>query len=109
MTHFLVIVPHRDCLKKIEAENRRRFAAGNVAALSFPAVYPVARLEKPLGREQLKKIAFDLRTASRENGGFVLCGSKSAAVANFSIRKTGGTGLGFEWITGPLVWLPRAR
>jgi hypothetical protein len=106
---FLVIVPHRDCLKKIEAENRKRFAAGDMLALSFPAVYPVMRVEKPLTREQLKRVAYDLRAASRENDSRVLCGSKNAATANLTIRRTGGTGFGLEWTIGPLVWLPKAR
>jgi hypothetical protein len=107
--HFLVIVPHRDCLKKIETENRRRFVAGDTLALSFPAVYPMMRVKKPFTREQLKRVAHDLREASRENGGFVLCGSKNAATANLTIRKTGGMGFGLEWTIGPLVWLPKAR
>ncbi|MDR0639747.1 MAG: hypothetical protein LBG27_12755 [Spirochaetaceae bacterium] len=107
--HFLVIVPHRDCLKKIHTENRRRFAAGNALALSFPAVYPVMRVERPLTREQLKRVAHDLRAASRENGGLVLCGSKNAAAANLTIRKTSGKGFGLEWTIGSLVWLPKAR
>jgi hypothetical protein len=107
--HFLVIVPHRDCLKKIEAEKRKRFAAGDALALSFPAVYPVTRVERPLTREQLKRVAHDLRAASRENSGLVLCGSKNAAADNLTIRKTGGAGFGLEWTIGPLVWLPKAR
>ena len=105
--NFLVIVPHRDCLKKIHAENRKRFAAGDALALSFPAVYPVMRVERPLTREQLKRVARDLRAASNETGGLVLCGSKNAAVANLTIRKTGGNGFGLEWTIGPLVWLPK--
>jgi hypothetical protein len=107
--YFLVIVPHRDCLKKIDTENRKRFAAGDALALSFPAVYPVTRVEKPLTRAQLKRVAQDLREASRESGGLVLCGSKNAAAANLTIRQTGGAGFGLEWTIGPLVWLPKAR
>jgi hypothetical protein len=107
--HFLVIVPHRDCLKKIEAENRKRFAAGDALALSFPAAYPVMRVEKPLTRAQLKRVAQDLRAASRESGGLVLCGSKNAATANLTIRRTPGKGFGLEWTIGPLAWLPKER
>jgi hypothetical protein len=106
---FLVIVPHRDCLKKIHTENQNRFMNGDMLALSFPAVYPVMCIEKPLSRDQLKRVAEDLRAASRESGGLVLCGSKNAAVANFTIRKTGEKGFGLEWTIGPLVWLPKAR
>jgi hypothetical protein len=106
---LLVIVPHRDCLKKIHAENKNRFMNGDMLALSCPAVYPLMRIEKPLNREQLKRVAEDLRSASKESGGLVLCGSKNAAVANFTIRKTGGRGFGLEWSIGPLVWLPKAR
>jgi hypothetical protein len=107
--NFLVIVPHRDCLKKIHAENQRRFAAGDLLALSFPAVYPIMRVAEPFSPDHLKKIAHDLRDASMENGGYVLCGSKNAAVANLSIRKTSGKGFGLEWTVGPPVWLPKAR
>jgi hypothetical protein len=107
--NLLVIVPHRDCLKKIHKERQKRFMSGDLLALSFPAVYPVMRVEKPLARDQLKKIAHDLRMASRENGGTILCGSKSAAVANLAIRRTAGKGFGLEWTIGPPVWLPKAR
>jgi hypothetical protein len=57
----------------------------------------------------LKRVAQDLREASRESGGLVLCGSKNAAAANLTIRKTDGKGFGLEWTIGPLVWLPKAR
>jgi hypothetical protein len=107
--NFLVIVPHRDCLQKIHREQKKRFMSGDLLALSFPAVYPVMRIEKPLTRDQLKKVAHDLREASRENGGMVLCDSKSAAVANLTIRRTAGKGFGLEWTIGPPVWLPKAR
>jgi hypothetical protein len=107
--NFLVIVPHRDCLKKIHEERKKRFAAGDTLALSFPAVYPVMRVEKPLTRDQLKKVAHDLRAASMKNGGTVLCGSKTAAAANLSIRRTSGKGFGLEWTIGPPVWLPKPR
>jgi hypothetical protein len=107
--NFLVIVPHRDCLKKIRENRKKRFAAGDVLALSFPAVYPLMRVENPLTRDQLKRVAHDLRAASIENGGTVLCGSKNAAAANLSIRETPGNGFGLEWTIGSLVWLPKAR
>jgi hypothetical protein len=107
--NFLVIVPHRDCLKKIREERQKRFAAGDMLALSFPAVYPVMRVENPLTRDQLKRVAHDVRAASMENGGIVLCGSKNAAAANLAIQKTAGNGFGLEWTVGPLVWLPKAH
>jgi hypothetical protein len=44
-----------------------------------------------------------------KTGGTVLCGSKNAAAANLSIRKTGGKGFGLEWTIGLPVWLPKAR
>jgi hypothetical protein len=107
--NFLVIVPHRDCLENIHQERQKRFMSGDLLALSFPVVYPVMRVEEPLTRGQLKKVAHDLREASRESGGAVLCGSKSAAVANLAIRRTTGKGFRLEWTIGPLVWLPKAR
>jgi hypothetical protein len=107
--NFLVIVPHRDCLKKIREDRQKRFAAGDVFALSFPAVYPLMRIEYPLTREQLKRVAHDLRAASMENDGTVLCGSENAAAANLTIRKTAGNGFGLEWTIGSPVWLPKAR
>jgi hypothetical protein len=67
------------------------------------------RVEEPLSREQLKRVAHDLRAASRENGGLVLCGSKNAAVANLSIHKTESKGFSLEWTVGPLVWLAKER
>jgi hypothetical protein len=107
--NFLVIVPHRDCLTKINTDRQKRFAAGDWLALSFPAVYPLTRIAQPLSRIQLRRVAHDLREASRETGGAVLCGSKNAAVANLAIEKTPGAGFGLEWKIGPLVWLPRIK
>lgn len=106
---FLVLAPHKDCLKKIRKEQQKRFAAGDALALSFPEVYPLMRIEKPLAKSLLKRIARDLRAASMETGGAVLCGSKIAAVANMAIRKTTGGGFGVEWEIGPLEWLPKIR
>ena len=111
--YWLALVPHRDCLKKIRAEKERRFFAGDPLALSFPDVYPLMTLDAPLGRETLKQFAAGLRAASFEGEtggkpaeGYVLCGSKHAALANMTLDVTKGGGFGLVWRIGPLVWLP---
>jgi hypothetical protein len=108
---FLAIVPHKDCLKAIRAKKKARFLAGDLFALSFPDVFPLVELARPLSKDVLKQCALDLRRASLECGdGSVLCGSKQAALANLSVEWPSQSGCcAVEWSVGPLVWLPKAQ
>jgi hypothetical protein len=59
--YFLVIVPHRDCLPSLEAYRADFFSHGFDGAFSFPAVAPLALLERPLASALLKTAAVTLR------------------------------------------------
>jgi hypothetical protein len=59
--HFLVLVPHRDCLPSLEAYRRVLFSRGFNGAFSFPAVAPLALLDRPLGSGLVKAAAAELR------------------------------------------------
>jgi hypothetical protein len=68
LLRFLVLVPHRDSRRLLEALRPSLFAAGLVGAWSFPAVAPLARLSRPLTARELKVLAASLREASLAEG-----------------------------------------
>jgi hypothetical protein len=65
---FVVLVPHRDSRRLVEACRPALFAAGLHGAWSFPAAAPLARLSRPLTPPELKALAASLRRAALDNG-----------------------------------------
>jgi hypothetical protein len=61
-----VLIPHRDARKLARAWSSELFAAGLSGAWSFPWTVPLAVLQKPLSRGELKTLALKLRTLSLE-------------------------------------------
>jgi hypothetical protein len=58
---LLVLVPHRDARRRLQAWSGRLFSAGYCGAWSFPGVSPLAILSGPLSPAELKKIAIVIR------------------------------------------------
>ena len=58
---FLALVPHRDTRLQLRAWSASLFGAGLDGAWSFPHVAPLAVLNRPLLRDELKSLARALR------------------------------------------------
>ena len=71
-SRFVILVPHRDSLKPLEAYRQKLFAAGFCGAYSFPLAAPLASVSRPLSREELKELARNVRDD--------LCGRKTAKI-----------------------------
>ncbi|MDR3130782.1 MAG: hypothetical protein LBU18_04480 [Treponema sp.] len=68
LLRFLVLVPHRDSRRLLEARRSTLFAAGFLGSWSFPAAAPLARLTRPMTASKLKAIAASLRDATLSGG-----------------------------------------
>jgi hypothetical protein len=66
---FLVLLPHRDSRNILEDYRRKLFAEGLLGAYSFPPAAPLALLSGPLSKEELKKIASEIRDLTLKNEG----------------------------------------
>ncbi|MDR0760205.1 MAG: hypothetical protein LBF74_08855 [Treponema sp.] len=97
LRRYVVLVPHRDSRRLVEAVRPALFAAGLWGARSFPAVAPLARVSRPLTAAELKALAASLREAARDG--------KITAGEAAEIEEEGDGGLRF-W--GPLLDLPPA-
>ena len=58
---YLILIPHGDSLKSLEACRSRLFSSGFDGAHSFPACVPLARISRPFTKEELKALAHRLR------------------------------------------------
>ncbi|MDR1073525.1 MAG: hypothetical protein LBL45_07610 [Treponema sp.] len=58
---FLAFAPHRDCGKGVEIVKRSLFSRGFYGAFSFPTASPLAVLARALTKDELKRIAAQLR------------------------------------------------
>jgi hypothetical protein len=63
------LVPHRDARLAARAYSGALFSAGVLGAWSFPWVIPLAFIKKSFTRDELKKLAGDLRALSISGGG----------------------------------------
>jgi hypothetical protein len=68
LLRLVVLVPHRDSSRFLEARRSSLFAAGLLGAWSFPIAAPLARLSRPLTAGELKALAAYLREASLAGG-----------------------------------------
>jgi len=75
VSRFVVLIPHRDALKPLEAYRSRLFAAGFAGAHSFPLAAPLAAVSRPFSRQELKELGGNIRgvTATREDIPLRLC------------------------------------
>ncbi|MFP3041817.1 hypothetical protein LQZ19_08345 [Treponema primitia] len=62
--HFVILIPHPSMGALLRAQSRFLFTAGVNGAWSFPHAAPLARVLRPLGPEELKSLAADLRSAA---------------------------------------------
>ena len=61
VSRFLILTPHRDALKPLEAYRRGLFAAGFPGAYSFPLAAPLAAVSRPFSRQELKELGRNIR------------------------------------------------
>lgn len=66
---FLVLLPHRDCIKTFENFRQTLFAAGFCGAYSFPPVALLALLSDPLNIDEIRFFAGEIRNLSLKNEG----------------------------------------
>ena len=76
---LLVLVPHRDVRRQLRSWSASLFAAGLYGAWSFPWVAPLAKLNRFLSAEELKRLARSLRQGVKNAGGKFLAGSSATA------------------------------
>ena len=67
--HFIILIPHRDVLNHIALYREKLFAAGFHGAFSFPPSAPLARVSVPFCRNELRELALNIRSFTRETGG----------------------------------------
>ena len=67
VSRFIILIPHRDTLKPLGEYRQRLFAGGFPGAYSFPAAAPLAVVSRPFDREELKQLAGNIRTLTKEN------------------------------------------
>ena len=65
---FVVLIPHRDSVRLIKFYRNELFREGLIGVYSFPIVSPIAVISCPLKKEELKRLAFNLRVLSGNNG-----------------------------------------
>lgn len=65
---FIVLIPHRDTVKTLEAYRRRLFCAGIMGAYSFPLAAPLGTVSRPFTGEELKTLARSLRAVTAADG-----------------------------------------
>lgn len=65
---FLAFAPHRDCGKGVEIVKRSLFSRGFYGAFSFPTASPLAVLARALTKDELKRIAAQLRENTFADG-----------------------------------------
>jgi len=74
---YIILIPHRDALKPFAAYREKLFAAGLYGAHAFPRAAPLARVSRPLSKEELKGLAAVIRGLTRENDGKITGGRPS--------------------------------
>ncbi|MDR0706366.1 MAG: hypothetical protein LBF60_00635 [Treponema sp.] len=79
--NFLALMPHRDCGKGVATVKRSLFSLGFYGAFSFPVASPLAVLSHALTKDELKRIAVQLRKNTLADGrkGIVTAGDWETA------------------------------
>jgi hypothetical protein len=66
--NFMALMPHRDCGKGVSSVKRSLFSLGFYGAFSFPIASPLAVLSRALTKDELKRIAAQLRRNTFADG-----------------------------------------
>ena len=74
---FIILIPHRDAANQLAAYREKLFSLGANGAHSFPLAAPIARVSRPLTKEELKELAGIIRDFTKENDGKFLCNGVS--------------------------------
>jgi hypothetical protein len=64
---YIILIPHRDALKPLDKYRASLFAKGFYGAHSFPLAAPLAEVSKPFSRDELKKLAMNIRNLTIEH------------------------------------------
>ena len=79
---FIILIPHRDSLIQLVKYRERLFSLGFCGAWSFPLAAPLAMVSRPFSNGELKELARNIRSLTKENDGKIHSGS--TAIANCS-------------------------
>ena len=83
ISRFVILIPHRDACNYLAKYREKLFSSGFFGAHSFPPAAPLARVSRPLSREELRELAGAIRSFTGENGGKIRSG------ADTGIREAG--------------------
>jgi hypothetical protein len=72
-SRFVILIPHRDAGTILDKFRARLFAAGYPGAYSFPPAAALAMTSRPFSRDELKALAGNIRSLTRERDGKILC------------------------------------
>ena len=110
---FIILVPHRDAGNLLNKYREKIFASGFYGACSFPLAAPLARVSKPFSGEELKELARNIRSLTKDTDGRILstgtalvrCSGHPQAVGQ---EGADSTATNFEQMSffGPLLNLP---
>ena len=104
---FIILIPHRDEGNRLNQYREKLFSAGFYGAFSFPAAAALAMVSRPLGREELKELAINIRKITMENGGKIESGELSAMeIGEGKTEPVVGNKLEKMHFFGPLLKLP---
>jgi len=66
---FVILIPHRDAITHLVKYRQKLFSLGYYGAFSFPLAAALARISGDLTRDELKKLAGNIRDRTRDNDG----------------------------------------
>ena len=81
---FIILIPGRDTEKILDEYRAALFARGLFGAYSFPPAAPLAELSRPFSRDELKKIAGNIRNLTMAHDGKI---SSSGSCTNDGFGK----------------------
>lgn len=102
VSRFVIFIPHRDALKPLEEYRSGLFAAGFPGAYSFPSAAPIALVSRPLDRQELKELAWNIRGLTAKTDGKI----QSAGTVPAARKLTGRLPDTSPWLMGIPLELP---
>ena len=72
---YIVLIPHKDALKRLDEYRQTLFSAGFYGAFSFPAAAPLAAVSRPFTLAELKELSSNIRGRTKEKKGKIRCGA----------------------------------
>ena len=84
---FITLIPHRDATGHLLAYREKLFARGYCGAFSFPISAPLAAISRQFNREEMKELARNIRSLTKETDGRILSDStiRKSCISQFSL------------------------